>query len=53
MLARILRLQSALARVRAGDSYATVAIERGYSDQAHLARDVRALTGTTLTELAG
>ena len=52
VLARILRLQSALARVRAGDPYATVAIERGYSDQAHLARDVRALTGTTLTALA-
>ncbi len=47
-LARILRLTRALDAARAGTALATVATEHGYSDQAHLARDVRALTGTTL-----
>ena len=50
-LSRILRLQRALALARRGDALAGVAEASGYSDQAHLARDVRALTGTTLTRL--
>jgi len=48
MLARVLRLQRALARAREGTGLATVAAEHGYADQAHLARDVRDLAGTTL-----
>ncbi|MFG2298649.1 helix-turn-helix domain-containing protein [Streptomyces sp. NPDC048603] len=48
-LGRVLRMQHALARVRAGDPYAEVAHSTGYADQAHLAREVRVLAGTTLT----
>jgi AraC-like DNA-binding protein len=51
-LARVLRLQRALALVRAGAPYAEVAAAAGYTDQAHLARDTRALTGRTLTAYA-
>lgn len=47
-LARILRLTRALDAARSGTALATVAADHGFSDQAHLARDVRALTGTTL-----
>ncbi|SNQ49054.1 Uncharacterized HTH-type transcriptional regulator in mcrB 3'region [Frankia canadensis] len=50
-LARILRLQDALRAARDGGDLATVALEAGYTDQAHLARDTRALTGVTLTDL--
>jgi AraC-like DNA-binding protein len=31
--------------------FATVAAEAGYADQAHLAREVRALAGASLTAL--
>lgn len=48
LLARILRLQEALALARRGIALAAVAARCGYADQAHLADDVRALTGTTL-----
>ncbi|MEV8532723.1 helix-turn-helix transcriptional regulator [Streptomyces sp. NPDC051211] len=48
-LARVLRLQRALAGVRAGRPYPEVAHTTGYADQAHLAREVRSLAGTTLT----
>jgi AraC-like DNA-binding protein len=48
---RVLRFQGALALARAGRPLAAVAAEAGYADQAHLARDVRALAGTTLTAL--
>ncbi|MFE5711264.1 helix-turn-helix domain-containing protein [Streptomyces sp. NPDC056501] len=48
-LARILRLQRALALVRAGLPYAEAALRAGCADQAHLARETRALAGTTLT----
>ncbi|WP_223837632.1 helix-turn-helix transcriptional regulator [Streptomyces venezuelae] len=51
-LGRVLRLQRALARVRAGVPYPEVAHTTGYADQAHLAREVRALAGTTLTGYA-
>jgi AraC-like DNA-binding protein len=50
-LARILRLQRALAAARCGVPFATVAAEAGYADQPHLAREVRALAGATLREL--
>ncbi|GAA4679891.1 helix-turn-helix transcriptional regulator [Streptomyces chumphonensis] len=44
-LARILRLQRALTRARAGAPLARVAALTGYADQAHLTREARALTG--------
>ncbi|MEU3746475.1 MULTISPECIES: helix-turn-helix domain-containing protein [Streptomyces] len=49
-LARILRLQRALALVRAGLPYAEAALRAGCADQAHLARETRALAGTTLSD---
>ncbi|WP_258177587.1 helix-turn-helix domain-containing protein [Streptomyces solincola] len=51
-LARVLRLQRALALVRAGAPLAEAAHTAGCADQAHLAREVRALAGTTLTAYA-
>ncbi|WP_411078233.1 helix-turn-helix domain-containing protein [Streptomyces sp. cmx-10-25] len=51
-LARILRLQRALALVRSGVPYAEAAVRAGCADQAHLAREVRSLTGTTPTAYA-
>ncbi|MBT2444980.1 helix-turn-helix domain-containing protein, partial [Streptomyces sp. ISL-36] len=51
-LARILRLQRALALVRAGLPYAEAALRAGCADQAHLARETRALAGTTLSAYA-
>lgn len=50
-LARVLRLQRALALARDGTAFATVAAEAGYADQPHLAREVRALTGLPLRRL--
>ncbi|MER5552400.1 DUF6597 domain-containing transcriptional factor [Streptomyces sp. NPDC002793] len=47
-LARVLRLQRALALVRAGTPYAEAAHAAGCTDQAHLAREMRDLAGTTL-----
>ncbi|MER5680142.1 AraC family transcriptional regulator [Streptomyces sp. NPDC000971] len=47
-LARVLRLQRALALVRAGTPYAEAAYAAGCTDQAHLAREMRDLAGTTL-----
>ena len=52
-LARILRLDRALTLARAGVPAVECADRAGYADQAHLARDVRSLTGATLTELVG
>ncbi|MER5304388.1 DUF6597 domain-containing transcriptional factor [Streptomyces lasiicapitis] len=52
-LARVLRLQRALALARAGLPYADTAAVAGYADQAHLARDVKELTGMRLGELLG
>ncbi|MFG3505384.1 DUF6597 domain-containing transcriptional factor [Streptomyces sp. NPDC047821] len=51
-LARVLRLQRALALVRAGAPPARAAAEAGCADQAHLAREMRALGGTTLSAYA-
>ncbi|WNI28438.1 DUF6597 domain-containing transcriptional factor [Streptomyces sp. ITFR-6] len=48
-LARVLRLQRALALVRSGTPYADAALAAGCADQAHLAREMRELAGTTLT----
>ncbi|ABD12865.1 AraC family transcriptional regulator [Frankia sp. CgMI4] len=50
-LARILRMQDALHAARAGIPFAVVAAEAGYADQAHLAREVRALAGVPPTHL--
>jgi AraC-like DNA-binding protein len=52
-LGRVLRLQRALARARAGTPWADVAAAEGFADQPHLAREVRALAGTTPTALLG
>ncbi|KUN04977.1 AraC family transcriptional regulator [Streptomyces yokosukanensis] len=52
-LARILRLQRALALARAGTPYAESALRAGYADQSHLSREVRELTGMPLGELLG
>ncbi|MBX6751631.1 MAG: helix-turn-helix domain-containing protein [Micromonosporaceae bacterium] len=50
-LARVLRLNRALALARTGATLADVAATTGYADQAHFAREVRALTGTTAAAL--
>ncbi|MGW4942445.1 helix-turn-helix domain-containing protein [Actinoplanes sp. NPDC004185] len=50
-LARILRLQTAVALARAGRPFADVSVSAGYADQAHLSRDVKALAGVSLREL--
>lgn len=50
-LARVLRLQRALALAREGTPLAETAARTGFADQAHLARDVRDLTGLPPGEL--
>ncbi|GAA0378037.1 AraC family transcriptional regulator [Acrocarpospora corrugata] len=50
-LARILRLGRALELARTGRPFADVAAATGYADQAHLAREVRALAGVPLGDL--
>ncbi|HVV22114.1 MAG TPA: AraC family transcriptional regulator [Pseudonocardiaceae bacterium] len=50
-LARVLRLLRAVDRAGTGTPLATVAADCGYADQAHLSREMRALAGTTPTEL--
>jgi AraC-like DNA-binding protein len=50
-LARVLRLERALALARTGTPFAMVAATAGYADQAHLAREVKALAGVSLTAL--
>ncbi|GGW64059.1 AraC family transcriptional regulator [Streptomyces lucensis JCM 4490] len=52
-LARVLRLQRALALARSGVPYAETAARAGYADQPHLAREVRELAGRPLGELLG
>jgi AraC-like DNA-binding protein len=50
-LARVVRLNRALSDARLGTPLAAVAARSGYADQAHLSREVRALTGTTPSRL--
>jgi AraC-like DNA-binding protein len=50
-LSRILRLNRALDLARLGMAYGTVAATSGYADQAHLAREVRALAGVPMGQL--
>ncbi|WP_039800017.1 helix-turn-helix domain-containing protein [Nocardia araoensis] len=50
-LARVLRLQRALATARRGVPLAETATQAGFADQAHLSREVRALAGMPLGEL--
>ncbi|WP_431042285.1 helix-turn-helix domain-containing protein [Streptomyces sp. P1-3] len=52
-LARVLRLRRALAAARTGTGFAEAAAAAGYADQAHLAREVRALAGVPLGTLLG
>ena len=55
-LQRVLRLRRFLAAAEldgAFDGLAAVAVGAGYADQAHLARDCRALTGRTPAQLVG
>lgn len=51
MLDRVLRMNAALDRARTGQALAEVAALSGYADQAHLTRDVKALTGLPPTTL--
>jgi AraC-like DNA-binding protein len=50
-LSRVIRLNRALASARLGAPLAVVAAGCGYADQAHLSREVRALVGTTPSDL--
>jgi AraC-like DNA-binding protein len=50
-LSRVMRLHRALESARVGTALAAVAAGCGYADQAHLSREVRALVGTTPSEL--
>ncbi|MEV6669542.1 helix-turn-helix domain-containing protein [Streptomyces sp. NPDC051162] len=50
-LARVLRMQRALALARDGVPFAETAALAGFADQAHLARDVREMAGRPLGEL--
>jgi transcriptional regulator GlxA family with amidase domain len=53
--ARVVRMRRALARVEAARrvGWSRVALELGFHDQAHLTRELRALTGRTPGEWAG
>lgn len=54
LFARLRRFEELQTRVRQGGcSWADLAVELGFSDQAHLSREVRALSGHTPTQLAG
>jgi AraC-like DNA-binding protein len=51
-LARVLRMERALALAASGVPAADVAASVGYADQAHLSREVKALAGVPLSRLA-
>ena len=51
LLARVLRLERALATARAGQELGRVAASAGYVDQAHFAHDCRALAGASPSAL--
>ncbi|WP_316522598.1 helix-turn-helix domain-containing protein [Kitasatospora brasiliensis] len=50
-LARVLRMQRALALARSGVPLAATAARTGYADQSHLSRDVRELAGLPMRAL--
>jgi transcriptional regulator GlxA family with amidase domain len=50
-LSRILRVNDALDLARGGMAFGTVAVTAGYADQAHLAREVKALAGVSLSSV--
>jgi AraC-like DNA-binding protein len=50
-LRRILRFRMALRLARQGVPFADTAVQAGYADQAHMARDVRELAGMPLSQL--
>ncbi len=52
-LARVLRMQRALALARGGMGLADVAVVAGYSDQAHMSRDIREYSGMSPMKLLG
>ena len=49
-VARILRFERALGRLRAGDELVDLALDSGYYDQAHFNRDFKQFAGLTPTE---
>ncbi|HEV2781303.1 MAG TPA: AraC family transcriptional regulator, partial [Actinophytocola sp.] len=51
VLHRVLRFDLAVRLARSGSPFADVAYRVGYADQAHLAREVKALGGVPLTRL--
>ncbi|MCG8919197.1 AraC family transcriptional regulator [Actinokineospora sp. PR83] len=53
VLHRVLRFTRAVSLARAGTPFADVAHAGGFTDQAHLANEVRDLAGTTLGDLVG
>ncbi|MFJ4778130.1 helix-turn-helix transcriptional regulator [Streptomyces sp. NPDC088762] len=50
-IARIMRLHRALRLLNRGQAVSQAALACGYSDQSHLAREVRRMTGRTTTQL--
>ncbi|WP_285772807.1 helix-turn-helix transcriptional regulator [Microtetraspora sp. NBRC 13810] len=52
-LQRVVRFQRALRLAREGRPFAQVAVESGFTDQAHMANDVRRLAGVPLGHLLG
>lgn len=51
VLQRVLRFDHAMRLAWSGTPFAAVAADAGYADQAHLAREVRALAGVPLSQL--
>ena len=49
-LGRVIRVEHAAGRMRAGDPLGDVAYDAGYADQAHFNRDFREIVGCTPTE---